>query len=154
MLEALRCNMDIKHIGSGEGAKALIYYVTDYITKAALPTHLGLAALLYAISRAEERFQETVQWGPSDDTRALTVVMNNMLSRREVSHPQAMSYIVGGGDHYTSHRFRNLHLSAFLRYVTHFTAVRDDTSTPSDDPQIAETMIRQLVVVWLTFSIY
>ncbi|KAI0723583.1 hypothetical protein C8Q76DRAFT_572672, partial [Earliella scabrosa] len=113
----MKCNMDIKHIGSGEGAKALIYYVTDYITKASLPTHLGLAALLYAINRADERFKDIQRWGPSEDTRALTVVINNMISRREMSHQQAMSYIVGGGDHYTSHRFRNLHLAAFLRYI-------------------------------------
>ncbi|KAI0698759.1 hypothetical protein C8Q76DRAFT_771872 [Earliella scabrosa] len=51
----MKANMDIKHIGSGEGAKALIYYVTDYITKASLPTHLGLAALLYAIERTSTK---------------------------------------------------------------------------------------------------
>jgi hypothetical protein len=28
--------MDIKYIGSGEAARALVYYVTDYITKATL----------------------------------------------------------------------------------------------------------------------
>jgi hypothetical protein len=41
--------MDIKYIGSGEAAKALVYYVTDYITKENLVTHVGLQALAYAI---------------------------------------------------------------------------------------------------------
>ena len=33
MLAALQCNMDIQFIGSGQSAKAILYYVTDYITK-------------------------------------------------------------------------------------------------------------------------
>jgi hypothetical protein len=33
VLFLMQCNMDIKYIGSGEAAKALVYYVTDYITK-------------------------------------------------------------------------------------------------------------------------
>ena len=36
----MECNMDIKYIGSGEAAKTLIYYITNYITKAALATPL------------------------------------------------------------------------------------------------------------------
>ena len=44
MLEAVRCNMDIQFIGSGESAKAMIYYITDYITKSQLKTHVAYAA--------------------------------------------------------------------------------------------------------------
>ena len=45
VLFLMQCNMDIKYIGSGEAAKALVYYVTDYITKESLATHIGLEAL-------------------------------------------------------------------------------------------------------------
>ncbi|KAI0746098.1 hypothetical protein C8Q76DRAFT_765104 [Earliella scabrosa] len=98
-------NMDIKHIGSGEGAKALIYYITDYITKSALPAYLGLAALLYAITKADTKYKNVEEWGVREDSGALIMVINSMLSRQEVSHQQVMSYLVGGGDHYASHRF-------------------------------------------------
>lgn len=47
----LQCNMDIKHIGSGPGAKALVFYITDYITKNGLSVHVGLDAIKYAIRR-------------------------------------------------------------------------------------------------------
>ncbi|KAI0682582.1 hypothetical protein C8Q76DRAFT_772555 [Earliella scabrosa] len=107
-----KSNMDIKHIGSGEGAKALIYYITDYITKSSLPTYLGLAALLYAIDRADVRYRGVEEWGASQDTGALTMVINSMLSKQEISHQQIMSYLVGGGDHYTSHRFRLLYFDS------------------------------------------
>ncbi|KAJ3519038.1 hypothetical protein NMY22_g13383 [Coprinellus aureogranulatus] len=36
ILEAMRCNLDIKFVGSGEDAKAVIYYITNYITKSQL----------------------------------------------------------------------------------------------------------------------
>ncbi|KAI0706588.1 hypothetical protein C8Q76DRAFT_630109, partial [Earliella scabrosa] len=113
----MKCNMDIKHIGSGEGAKTLIYYVTDYITKSSLPAHLGLAALLYAINRTDRRCAGSSEWTDSHDSAALTTVVNSMLARQEISHAQVMSYLVGGGDHYMSHQFRVLHLAHFERYL-------------------------------------
>ena len=43
MLRAGRCNMDIKFIGSGGLAKAALYYITDYISKAQLKAHVAYA---------------------------------------------------------------------------------------------------------------
>ena len=37
--------MDIKFIGSGSTAKAITYYITNYITKSQLKTHVAYAAL-------------------------------------------------------------------------------------------------------------
>ena len=125
----LRANMDIKHIGSGEGAKALIYYITDYITKASLPTHVGLSALLYAINRTKEKFKDVPNWEESRSAGALTVVVNSMMARQEISHQQVMSYLVGGGDHYTSDRFRVLHHGSFERLVMRHWVCEDDMHT-------------------------
>lgn len=44
ILAAIRCNMDIKFVGSGESAKAILYYITDYISKAQLKAHVAYAA--------------------------------------------------------------------------------------------------------------
>ncbi len=133
----LQANMDIKHIGSGEGAKALIFYITDYITKASIPTHLGLAALLYAINRTDAKYSDRQQWDSRKDAGALTILVNSMLSRIEISHPQVMSYLIGGGDHYTSHIFRLLYYRTFERLVTqhwepHQNAARVFTLTGQD----------------------
>ncbi|KAH7919433.1 hypothetical protein BV22DRAFT_1108077 [Leucogyrophana mollusca] len=105
----LKCNMDLKFIGSGEAAKALIFYVTDYVTKPALPAYIGLAALASAIEKTNERTntarsQETVE---NPGRRALTMAVNSMISRLEMSHPQIMSYLLGGGDYYRSHSFQS-----------------------------------------------
>ncbi|KAI9065711.1 hypothetical protein FKP32DRAFT_1549886, partial [Trametes sanguinea] len=130
----MKCNMDIKHIGSGEAAKALLYYVTDYITKPSLPTHVGLGALSYAIQKTNDQFPGLIAAPPVSDARtagmrgALTFTVNRMMSRQEISHQQVMSYLVGGGDAYRSHNFRTLHWGSFDRLF----AVHDRTiSSPS-----------------------
>ena len=45
----MKYNMDIKCIGFGPAAKALVFYITDYITKNSLSVHAGLDAIKYAL---------------------------------------------------------------------------------------------------------
>lgn len=53
----LQANMDIKYIGSGQAAKALVYYVSDYITKSELRVGVGISALQVALHGQNARFQ-------------------------------------------------------------------------------------------------
>ncbi|KAJ7340541.1 hypothetical protein DFH08DRAFT_617927, partial [Mycena albidolilacea] len=125
VLFLLRCNMDIKYIGSGEGAKALIHYVTDYVTKSALATHIGLSAVEYAIKRNSEKFVAVEKQGLGKEgntvdqiNRSLfTKTVMALMSKQEVSHQQVMSYLVGGGDYYTSHTFKPLKWGEVDRYI-------------------------------------
>ncbi|KAJ7750565.1 hypothetical protein B0H16DRAFT_1318652, partial [Mycena metata] len=119
----LKCNMDIKFIGSGEAAKAFLYYVTDYITKAVLPVHAGLAALSHAIHAANVKHPELgddSQSTAASYTSAMTSTVNSMLGHQEISHQQVMSYLIGGGDHYTSDNFAILYWRAFRRCVDRY----------------------------------
>ena len=113
----MKSNMDIKFIGSGDAAKAMLYYVTDYITKASLPTHIGLGALTYAIQKTNEKHNGVAAVDMDDRQRlsALSTTVLRMMSRQELSQQQVMSYLVGGGDVYRSHRFRNLYWGSFDR---------------------------------------
>jgi hypothetical protein len=54
IIATIRCNMDIKFIGSGASAKAVLYYITDYITKTQLKTHVAFAALELAVKKLSE----------------------------------------------------------------------------------------------------
>lgn len=128
----LCANMELKHIGSGEGSKALIYYITDYITKASLPAHVGLAALLYAINRMHEKFKHEPNWEETKHRGALTVLVNSMMGRQEIPHQQVMSYLVGGGDHYKSEMFRVLHYGSFERLVMRHW-VSDELDEPNNE---------------------
>ncbi|PPQ75301.1 hypothetical protein CVT26_015246 [Gymnopilus dilepis] len=113
----LKCNMNIQFIGTGLEAKAFIYYVTDYVTKACLPLHAGLAAVAYALTKINELAKERGDQAEGFFTSALIKFVNSMMGKHEISQQQVMSYLVGGGDCYTSEKFQNLHLSAFLKYV-------------------------------------
>ena len=46
--------MGIKFIGSGASAKAILYYITDYITKSQLGAHVAYAALEPAVGKLGE----------------------------------------------------------------------------------------------------
>ncbi|KAJ3846255.1 hypothetical protein EV368DRAFT_77115 [Lentinula lateritia] len=51
----IRCNMDIKFIGSGASAKAVLYYITNYITKLQLKARVAFAALERAVRCLDEQ---------------------------------------------------------------------------------------------------
>jgi len=52
-LAILSSSDSAQFIGSSESVKAMIYYVTDYITKPQLKTHVAYAALQVAVKKCE-----------------------------------------------------------------------------------------------------
>ena len=116
ILEAVRCNMDIQFIGSGESAKAMIYYITDYITKSQLKSHVAYAALQLAVKKCE-----TVDDTDDDfvirSKRLLQKCAYALISHQEMSAQQVASYLMGFEDHFTSHDFGQLYWASFERFV-------------------------------------
>ena len=116
MLKAIRCNMDIKFIGSGPAAKAIIYYITNYITKSQLKTHVAYAALELATKKLGE-------YNPDDDDitirakKLLQKCAYSIISHQELSAQQVASYLMDYEDHYTSHLYRNLYWPSFENHI-------------------------------------
>ena len=93
--------MDIKFIGSGASAKAILYYITDYITKTPLKAHVAYAAL----KTAKEKIEKTVpnlMASASTGKSVLVKCANSLIARQELSGPQVASYLLGNGDNYTN----------------------------------------------------
>ncbi|KAI0335960.1 hypothetical protein GY45DRAFT_1227236, partial [Cubamyces sp. BRFM 1775] len=142
ILEALRCNMDIQYIGTGEDAKAVIYYITDYITKSPLKAHVAYAALEVALKRLHGEPGEAV----ADADRARRLLQRtafSILSNQELSAQQVASYLMDYEDHFTSHRFSNLYWPSFERYIDPtcpLHTLHDISSSPDDhsDTDVAE----------------
>lgn len=132
VLFLLGSNMDIKFIGSGEAVKALTYYVIDYITKSALPMHLALSALCYAIKMNNHKFPADQAMPPTVVHKSLIMkVVNTMMAQQEMLHQQVISYLIGGGNFYTSYSFWSLAWGEFDRYFTHMESgmpIPEDTS--------------------------
>lgn len=128
----LQCNINTQYVGSGEQAKAYIYYVTDYITKSSLPLHVGMAALAYAVKKAHDWGLDTGVRSGSDKhiTGAVIMAVNSMMARHEISHPQVMSYLVGGGDHYTPEKFSVMQWGAIARHVNQAWTADQQSESP------------------------
>lgn len=45
------------------------------------------------------------------------VLVNSMMARQEIPHQQVISYLIGGGDHYRSEKFKVLHYGTFKHLV-------------------------------------
>ncbi|KAJ7868385.1 hypothetical protein B0H14DRAFT_2252807, partial [Mycena olivaceomarginata] len=84
MSEAIRCNMDVKFIGSGASAKGILYYITDYITKSQLKTHVAFAMLEPAV----KKLGNTDPFGTDLTVRAKKMLQKcayAMISQQELS---------------------------------------------------------------------
>ncbi|KAH7871984.1 uncharacterized protein C8R40DRAFT_1053578, partial [Lentinula edodes] len=116
IIRAIRCNMDIKFIGSGASAKAVMYYITNYITKSQLKVHVAYAALERAVKRLDEQDID-------DDPlmvrakRLLQKCAYMMISQQEMSAQQVCTYLLGLDDHFTSHSYQNLYWASMERFV-------------------------------------
>ena len=119
ILEAVRCNMDIQFIGSGESAKAMIYYITDYITKSQLKSHIAYAALQVAVKKCEG-IEDIDDDYTVRSKRLLQKCAYALVSHQELSGQQVASYLVGYEDHFTSHDFSCLYWASFERYVERY----------------------------------
>jgi hypothetical protein len=137
VLFQLQSNMDIKFIGSGPTAKALVYYVSDYITKTDLKVHVGIQSLQVAMHSHGEKFDgDDVSSRDFRDRNLLTKCVNSLMGRQELSHQQVMSYLVVGGNFYTGHKFRSVRLYQFTAALTNHECqphVDSDDATTSAD---------------------
>lgn len=100
----LRCNTDITSLLLGMSIKAIISYVTDYVTKPTLKTHQVFSSAYDVYEKNSDLIgadKNTV-----DSARKLMLKITNLLTAKmEISSPLASLYLLENPDHYTSHEF-------------------------------------------------
>ncbi|KAJ3899573.1 hypothetical protein F5879DRAFT_810717, partial [Lentinula edodes] len=139
ILRAIRCNMDIKFIGSGASAKAVLYYITNYITKSQLKAHVAYAALERAVRRLDEQCPEDSE---------LTICAKklfqkcaySMISQQELSAQQVNTYLLDLEDHFTSHKYKNLYWVQIKNLV--------DNELPSPECQSAHKAFKSVLTTF------
>ena len=103
--------------------KAILYYITDYITKSQSKAHVAYAALELAVNKLGE-------YNALDDDftccakHLLQKCAYAMISHQELSAQQVCSYLMGFEDHFTSHKFRNIFWTSFEKLIN------DEDSSP------------------------
>ena len=68
----------------------------------------------------------------------LTITVNSMMGKQEISHQQVMSYLIGGGNHDTNEKFQTLYWGAFSKYVKQEIDDRINCLTNGNDEHISE----------------
>lgn len=119
IISACRSNMDIKYIFSGSDAKALVYYITDYVTKSSLLFYDTFSLILKAVQSFEkQKFNCEVSLNAEENSRRLVLrCYNTLASQQELSSVQVATYLMGWPDHYTTHEFVNLFLFGIENYL-------------------------------------
>ena len=118
LIAACRSNMDIKFIWTGNDAKALVYYITDYVTKMSLSFHDTYALVQKSIASIMISSNQTNNENAIEKSRKLVLRCYNALaSQQELSGVQVASYLMNWNDHYTTHKFQGLYLIQTERYL-------------------------------------
>lgn len=118
LIAACRSNMDIKFIWSGSDAKALVYYITDYVTKMSLSFHDTLTLVQKTMTSMLDSSHPTEKENAIEKSRKLVLrCYNTLASQQELSGVQVASYLMNWDDHYTTHKFEGLYLIQTERYL-------------------------------------
>ena len=137
IIELIRCNMDIQFLGSGPSTKAIIYYITDYITKAQLKTHVAYAALALAVQKLEH---DTATDDPPTihAKKLLQKCAFSMIAHQELSGQQVASYLVDLEDHFSSHEFEPMYWTNYEHIVNNVLPVADSVYEKYTDQNPSE----------------
>ena len=118
----LRCNNDIKLITNGPGTKSLSFYICKYAAKSQ-----GKERNVAAVMTKTFMYHNQDPRGFTDlreRHRLLLFRLVHALNReQEIAGPMVMSYLMGWGDTYKSHKYEPLYWGSFVKELRKF----DDT---------------------------
>lgn len=119
IISACRSNMDIKFIWTGSDAKALVYYITDYVTKSSLSFHDTFSLIQKNVASFGDISNQTDNTDSAIERSRKFVLRcyNTLASQQELSGVQVASYLMNWDDHYTTHKFQGLYLIQTERYL-------------------------------------
>ncbi|KAJ7306337.1 hypothetical protein DFH08DRAFT_720832, partial [Mycena albidolilacea] len=112
----LRCNTDVTSLLSGTSIKAVVAYVSDYITKSSLKIYHMFDSVNSVLKR------QTTEIGGSpiqqNNCRKLLMQMvNSLTSKLQIGSPMASLYLLKNPDHYTNHHFKPFWWKSYVGFV-------------------------------------
>ena len=110
----LRCNSDVTSLLSGTAIKAIVAYISDYVTKPGLKTHTIFDAIKSVFNRSSEMLGGSLKQ-KEKARKILTQTVNFLTAKMEIGGPMACLYLLGFPDHYTSHKFVTVYWKNYVR---------------------------------------
>jgi predicted transcriptional regulator YheO len=126
----LKCNTDVTSLLSGTAIKAVVAYVTDYITKSPLKTHVIFDAVKSVFAKNIDvhlKSQDKLKKSRS----VVTKIVNALTSQSEIGSPIASMYLLKHSDHYKSHNFQEFYWKLYVDEVK--AAWKPDVDEPESD---------------------
>ncbi|KAJ6549429.1 hypothetical protein DFH09DRAFT_926166, partial [Mycena vulgaris] len=100
----VRCNTDVASLLSGTATKAIIAYISDYVSKASLKSYQVFSSMYDILHENADPL--SAEFKRKDKCRRLLMKIVNALSTKmEIGSPMASMYLLQNPDHYTSHKF-------------------------------------------------
>jgi len=112
----LRCNSDVTSLLSGTSIKAVIAYVTDYITKTPLKSHVMFDIVQGVLDRNAEAVGGN-RSGSEKARKLMVQITNAFMSHLELGAPFAASYLLGLPDHYTNFQFKVCYWQSYVDQI-------------------------------------
>ena len=109
-----RCNTDITSLRSGTAIKGVLLYVSNYVTKPTLKTHI----IFETVRSMFQRHSEVIGGSDSQKDKArklMTKIVNSLSAKLEMGSPMACMYLLGNPDHYTNFNFVPFYWQSFVR---------------------------------------
>lgn len=100
----LRCNTDVTSLLSGTAIKAIVAYISDYVTKQSLKTYQVFGSVSSVFQKNAEMLGRDTK-RKEKARRLILQIVNSLTSRLEIGSPLASLYMLGNPDHYTSHKY-------------------------------------------------
>ena len=98
-----RCNTDVTSLSLGTAIKAVVIYVSDYITKSSLKTHVIFDTIKSVFHKNSEMIAGTLPM--KEKARRVIKVVNLLSAKIEMGAPMICMYLLDNPDHYTDHTF-------------------------------------------------
>ncbi|TRM61646.1 hypothetical protein BD626DRAFT_354531, partial [Schizophyllum amplum] len=101
----LRSNHDCTSLLSGSAVNHIVYYITEYITKMGPQTHVIFDVIKSVFDRSNDLTAGTME-EKAAARKLMTRLVNKLATKMELGSPMIAAYLLGNGDHYTSHKFK------------------------------------------------
>ena len=108
LLQAVRCNHDLKLVTNGEDTKKIAWYIMNYKMKILLNSNntSALLAKTFMYHRAAESYTSNLRLL---NKRLIQRCANTLTREREIGAPEVVSYLMGWGDRFVSHHFKTIY---------------------------------------------
>ncbi len=107
-----RCNTDVTSLRSGTAIKAVLIYMSDYITKPSLKTHVFFDVVKSVFQKSRDISGDQSRSGKA--RKMMTQMVNTLGVKMELGAPMICTYLLGLPDRYMNRKFVTFYWRSFI----------------------------------------